>query len=730
MHKYNFVLFTQTGKINLPEGNNHKDTYALALLSEIQQLGFYFEKELFEKVKKLNKTQILEFKNWLIPTLQEAVGSHVRYVPLFKNFPEDVPEENEYLYLRINNFIENCFNLNDQEGVLLACGCYIREEYFALDCFGACPVCQRQVPELMNKAKKKPLKEKTKLRPIGFLSELEAYKTLRNIFNSSVSYSSQVKAQLPEVINLLQEEIFELLPSEIKNKENLALIWSAIKKQTKLPVKQESFQTATDVLRLAVGFSSGDVSLKAKSNYKLTSSERKIILSLVNSLISPLEDMLRFRASWLRLGEYLHVGAYKRKYPQAFIYFEALRNRESSIRCTTFNSQAHKALLELKSNPKSFNLMNILAQRPGEFARKLDFMVRESAHPQEVIKVFSAIVGNLNNVMLLKLHQYFKLRTEAFKFRYFIPKGNMAKIYYKEGDDRKVIQQSLVNQITQIIQDELLKRYQIKKSIKSIYIDPSLKSMLVPLVQRNSNKNLETLYRGSRVQYNAKAQALRLFLYWKENEKSGRIDVDLSASGYDENWQYITNLSWTSLASMDCQHSGDIQSAPEGASEFIDINVNSMKQNKVRYVVVNVFSWTGQKFQDFECFAGVMERSKTSSGEVYEPKTVKNKFDLAGDTSVNAPMILDLATNEIIWADIAFNSSVGRRVENSTKQIAMMGKSLLAMGQQEPNLFDLFSFYAKSQGAIIYTSMPKVTPDLVITEAEAKDVANILSNWI
>lgn len=146
--------------------------------------------------------------------------------------------------------------------------------------------------------------------------------------------------------------------------------------------------------------------------------------------------------------------------------------------------------------------------------------------------------------------------------------------------------------------------------------------------------------------------------------------------------------------------------------------------------MVNVFSWTGQKFQDFECFAGVMERSKTNSGEVYEPKTVKNKFDLAGDTSVNAPMILDLATNEIIWADIAFNSSVGRRVENSTKQIAMMGKSLLAMGQQEPNLFDLFSFYAKSQGAIIYTSMPEVTPDLVITEAEAKDVANILSNWI
>ena len=112
--------------------------------------------------------------------------------------------------------------------------------------------------------------------------------------------------------------------------------------------------------------------------------------------------------------------------------------------------------------------MNILAQRPGEFARKLDFMVRESAQPQAVVQVFKSLVGQLNNVMLLKLNQYFKLRSESFKFRYFIPKGNLAKIYYQEGDNRKVIKQTYVSEICQIIETELISRYALKKQIKSI----------------------------------------------------------------------------------------------------------------------------------------------------------------------------------------------------------------------------------------------------------------------
>lgn len=222
-----------------------------------------------------------------------------------------------------------------------------------------------------------------------------------------------------------------------------------------------------------------------------------------------------------------------------------------------------------------------------------------------------------------------------------------------------------------------------------------------------------------------------MFIYWHENAKTGRIDVDLSATGFNSDWEYVTNLSWTSLNSLKCQHSGDVQSAPNGASEFIDINLDSFRENKIRYVVMNVFSWTGQKFQDFECFAGVMVRNNPNSGEIYEPKTVQNKFDLAGDTTVNMPMILDLETNEIIWADVSFGSESGRRVENSTKKVALMGKSLLQMNIQEPNLFDLFTLHAKARGAeVSETKDSGVSYDIEFNENSAKNIVEILAKWI
>jgi hypothetical protein len=63
-------------------------------------------------------------------------------------------------------------------------------------------------------------------------------------------------------------------------------------------------------------------------------------------------------------------------------------------------------------------------------------------------------------------------------------------------------------------------------------------------------------------------------------------------------------------------HSGDIVSAPNGASEFIDINYVEAKEH-ARYVVICNYVYSGDAYKDIpECFSGVMFRkNKGKKGE-------------------------------------------------------------------------------------------------------------------
>ena len=95
-------------------------------------------------------------------------------------------------------------------------------------------------------------------------------------------------------------------------------------------------KTATDVLRLSVAMSDGDVSLGDKTHFKKFSRpERKMILGMLDTIDTPLEDMKRHRTKWLRLGEKLHPGEYKNRFTNASHIFHILRNRPETIE--TFN---------------------------------------------------------------------------------------------------------------------------------------------------------------------------------------------------------------------------------------------------------------------------------------------------------------------------------------------------------------------------------------------------------
>ena len=96
-----------------------------------------------------------------------------------------------------------------------------------------------------------------------------------------------------------------------------------------------------------------------------------------------------------------------------------------------------------------------------------------------------------------------------------------------------------------------------------------------------------------------------------------------------------------------------------------------------------------------------MGRKSPNSGEIYEPRTVKNKFDLTGDTNTHVPLMIDVETREVIWCDMSLstNSRYGRNAYGNKGITSLLAKSMASM--TKGNLFDLFSMHAEHRGRIV-----------------------------
>lgn len=720
-NKQAVVLNTLSGDID--------DKHIHALITDIAQFGYTIDGDVISVLKTQSAVSFHAFYTMLVDELKDMVGANVKYRPLFKKFPDDIPDDDEYFIKRLVGFVTNLFDMVPEDVAPLSCGHVIDTRLFNMDDFGACPICQMQVDETTPATDRPALDEVTPFKVIGLATEEDVYQIFTNLLASKSSISAENK----DVITALVAEngMFEYIPDMIPMKENIALIAGLLIKHTDeaLPVLVKHIKTATDVLRLAAQLCEGDVSLAEPTKFKLSNKERRIIMGLLDAVNNPEEDMLRYRMQWIRLAHGLHIGAKRKRFPNAFKAVDTLRNRAETIE--TFNSQVEALVLTVKKGAEADAIVNgLLAKlgtRPGEFARRMDFLLTH-VDTKKVIDKFKGLVEHLTTPMLLQLSSHFKTRTEVSPFRYFFPKGNVAKMQVIE-DKRPTISKAVVNTIVRTIESELKARFSNLESLGNVLVDPMLANYLVPLAQRAASESLVTVARGSRIAFPDK-KTIRMFLYWKETD-CGRVDVDLSAVAYDNKWEYMEHISYTALSGVGSVHSGDIQSAPNGASEFIDFNIQAALDHGIRYVTMNVISYTGQPFSAFEAFAGVMGRDEPSSGEHYEPTTVEHKFDVAGNSGHNIPFVIDLKKRELIWTDLAVSSGVFNNVENSAGAIVMMSKAAEAMVDTKPTMMDLLQFHFDARAESVDTERnPDKEYDTVIDATMATDIDDILANWL
>lgn len=649
-------------------------------LKNAQALGFTFSKELLEKAFHFTRDEFTDFYGFLIPALKELVGADVTYNPMYPNFPQQVAEASD-IELFINAIVH----------------------YWS---FGTL------MPEY-EKNERLPLIDDNKMTVLSVGTYDDLMTIFTNLVESKTSISEQDKEDIGTIVQTCPDYI-TYFPDTIPLKENVAFVGKLIFERA--PIKSADsisryFKTATDVLRLITALSDGDISLASKTKYRnLRRAERRMIMDLLAGCGNILEDMYRYQYQWIRIGEIIHPFEFTAKrYRNVNDAFNNLRNEKKPL---FIPGKVQAAINDWDMQTAAI----LLKDRPGDFARQLDKLLRDTSNKNYVVNCFREVADKVSVPVLLQVRQHFKDRNNGNPIRVFFPKGNLARAI-SIPNELPAVDDKICKAVVKICDNAIIEQFKSKDFMGNVYIDESMRKFLVPFNQRSASIGSKNLVRGSRVGLNENAEVVRAFIWWTNADMSrnaygdSRVDIDLSAAIYDENWNYVEHISYSRLRSgkMEAYHSGDITNGGsvngKGVAEFIDINVDEVAQNG-RYVAFQVYNFTGQKFSELSnCRFGWMEREDVNSGEIFEPSTVDMSVKVNAQGITAIPVIFDCKTKEFIWCDMNLAMSQnrdncwGNNLESNLRGVTAVCYAMSNLSK--PNLYSLIALNVTARGILV-----------------------------
>lgn len=656
-------------------GEKNKQIVA-TMNKNIEVFGYTMSEALFDKLVHMKVKNREVVYDALVNGLKELTGADKVYNPMYPNFPESVMEKDDFeLYF---NAIVHYWSF----GTLLP-----YEEK------------KERVP-LFNTAKVKVL-------------EAGSFDDLNDIFNNfCASKTSLSKRDVDDMVFILNSAKVTL-PDEIPFKENTACICRLLVDtgvDTDGSLCRKYIKTATDVLRLVTAMSDGDVSLAENTKFRnLKRGERRIIMNLLAGCGNAAEDMSRYAGRWIRVGEKLHPGEFAKneRYTKVVQAFGVIRN-DGKIQSFAGRMDAAVASGDVNT------VVSLLKKRPGEFARRIDFLLRtfdKDADRKAVIMGFASVAKDVSSTVLLQVREHFINKLDGSDdMRVFFPKGNLARSYYVKNDKTEAIPEDAMIMVIAVCENALVNIYGSRAFLGKVYIDKALRNYTVPFSLRSAGKTMTAVSRGSRIAIDDSVKIIRPFIWWT-NTKNNIIDVDLSVAVFADNWDCLEHVSYTNLKSsrFGICHSGDITNGGpvdgEGVAEFIDLDIEKALSAGARYAAFNVYNFSDENFSKMEHAAfGFMTRNDMKSGEIFEPSTVKQRMDLASATTTCIPVIFDLRERVLIWCDMALTADHvragygGINVESNLPSVVVTCKAMVDV--KKPNLYDLFTFNAKARGVI------------------------------
>jgi hypothetical protein len=510
--------------------------------------------------------------------------------------------------------------------------------------------------------------------------------TLQSILNSHLSAKAAwKKADFEDVIHLSKSQYVDF--SKIEFKENLVkLATYFIKEGVEIKVK-----TATDVLRLGAGLSDGDVSLRTKVKFKsFNRKTRRFLMNLLEKCGNLEDDVARRDGVWRKFLHNLHPGDFKKSHPRVLKVVDDLYND----RLVTFNSQI-EGMIKTK-NPE---VLVLLSGRPGEFMRRLVHLV--DVFGTKAVNKFVDVIPKLNLQQIVSLRRFLETANSR-TFRVFPPKGNWAKLQIAEP---RPILPVYVRDLSEALGKELAQR------VPAVAVlDEETENVKLPNGSDEGRYN-----RGTIFSIPDDVTFIRTASYWRHKIGGSNCWFDNGWNFFDAEWNPVGVCCWNApkfqvRAGEDLAvFSGDptnTKDAKGRAAQVIDLYLDKLENDNVRYAVWNVLCYSHIPFSEAEeVYAALQWGKDAQKGKIFEPSRAQLAFQLTGNYKTKYVVLIDLKTRKMVYLDANFKAAVHSAVNNGNKLKELLPPYMEYL-YSLPSVRDLFreSVDTGAKGVVLYTS--------------------------
>lgn len=493
--------------------------------------------------------------------------------------------------------------------------------------------------------------------------------------NLKASKSRWTDKQLEDAI-ALQEHLKDYVSvHEFQFKENFLSLAILEKDYSKIVISN-----ATDAVRLAYawvlqkkGEKVENLVLNKKTQFRgLARPQRRFILSIMEESRSLEEDVAARQDVFKQFFYSVHPGDYN--VPNVQKVYDFLYNKKLK----SFNAKLTGSFLEKNEQ----NVIALLKSNPGVFVRNLMHAYKKFDMSDAVAHAFMDVVPQLSTLQLVNMNALLK-NVNVRKNAIYPPRGNWSKAHFVENN--KVIKENHLKRLVAAIDVEMTKRLN-NVFPEGLAVDERLAKVKLP----SNDQKLATYGRGTRFAVPEKVQCIRTSSYWKTQ---GGSFFDNGWNFFDSQWESKGTICWNNTHNVDgAIFSGDAVNTADMAGracQIIDLNLQELRNNGVRYAVWNILCYSKISFANAEEVMGTLQfLDDAVKGNVFEPSRAQFVFPLKDNVLTKYVAMLDLESNEIVYWDANLKGQVGSA--SSNEKNGDMFKAYQEYVDAQPSLLDLF----------------------------------------
>ena len=359
------------------------------------------------------------------------------------------------------------------------------------------------------------------------------------------------------------------------------------------------------------------------------------------------EDFAVHQSDWRRIFHSMHISEYIKSIPGDTSTLEWHVKCIRADEFQTYNSKVEKLITNYTDNRDlAINVAELLERKPIQFAKRVVQLVRLGE-----IKFLQYFIEK-DIISKVPIDLVFKIVAEFKRCRNHLPKmilpNSTNPLLIIKPEEYQVLNYPIIEDM---LMSAIRKRVNLEELIHVMPNFPEGEDLQVLQDTGVSSKSSEVpMTRGSKYKL-PDSNTIRAHLWWVGN------DVDLSISMHNSEFSYVDKCTFSDLTPLNtmqdtilAKHYEDVQKAPNGAAEYIDIDVKACLDDNVRYVALHGVYYTDTKFSSLDTcnigWTGVDRMQEHAPTENY------GGVKLDQDCSVVICAVFDLHEGIVQYLDI------------------------------------------------------------------------------